>query len=121
MKSPSYSQRVVEAVPEHESDLDSSRARWWSGQSPSTRIVMTVPEHKDSRDSPRARWWSGQTRSTKSVAKNHMSLVLLFCIFSYLLVLSSPILTRLVKKVDGYNTSYCLFVLSNKQLRGTCY
>ena len=91
MKSPSCSQRVVEAVPEHESGLDSSRARWWSGQSPSTRIVTIVPEHKDSHDSPRARGWSGQSPSTKSVAKNHMSLVLLFYIFIYLLVLSSPI------------------------------
>ena len=47
MKPPSYSQRVVKAVPEHESGLDSPRAQWWSGQSPSTRIIVTVPEHKD--------------------------------------------------------------------------
>ena len=54
MKSPSCSQRVVEAVPEHESGLDSSRALWWSGQSPSTMVVWTVPEHDGGLDSPRA-------------------------------------------------------------------
>ena len=87
----SLSTRVVGTVPEHDGGLDSSRARWWSGQSPSIRIVTTVPEHKDSRDSPRAQGWSGQSLSTKSVAKNHMPLVLLFYVFIYLLVLSSPI------------------------------
>ena len=47
MKSLSYSQRVVEAVPEHESGLDNPRAQRWSGQSPSTRIIAIVPKHKD--------------------------------------------------------------------------
>ena len=118
MKSPSCSQRVVEAVLEHESGLDSSRARWWSGQSPSTRIVMTVPEHKDSRDSPRARGWSGQSPSTKSVAKNHVTCTIILYIYLFTCSVKSN-MTRLVKKVDGYNTSYCLFILSSKQLRGT--
>ena len=77
--------------PEHDGGLDSPRARWWSRQSPSIMVVWTVPEPKDSRDSPRAQGWSGQSPSTKSVAKTHMPLVLLFYVFIYLLVLSSPI------------------------------
>ena len=59
----------------------------WSGQSPSTR----VSEQDGGLDSPRARGWSGLSPSTKSVAKNHMPLVLLFYVFIYLLALSSPI------------------------------
>ena len=39
-------------------------------------MVGIVPEHKDSRDSPRAQGWLGQSPSTKSVAKNHMPLLL---------------------------------------------
>ena len=89
---------VVGIVPEHKGSQDSprargrsrqSRAREWSEQSPSTMVVGTVPEHKDSRDSPRARGWSGQSPSTKSVAINHMPLVLLCYVFIYLFVLIS--------------------------------
>ena len=59
--------RVVGAVPEHESDLDSPRERWWSGQSPSTMVVWTVSEHDSGLDSPQARWWSRQSLSTMVV------------------------------------------------------
>ena len=85
----SPSTRVGWTVPEHDDSLDSPRALWWSGQSMSTRLVTTVPEHKDSHDSPRARGWSRQSPSTKSVAKNHMPLVLLFYVFIYLFALTS--------------------------------
>ena len=68
----SLSMRVVRTVPEHDGGLDSPQARWWSGQSPSTMVGWTVPEHD-------------------GAAKNQLPLVLLFCVFIYLLALSSPI------------------------------
>ena len=118
-RSPSNGRRVVGAVPEHESGWNCPQARWWSGQFPSTMVVWTVPEHKDSHDSPQARGWSGQSPSTKSVAKNHVTCTIILCIYLFTCSIKSN-LTRLVKKVDGYSTSYCRFVLSSKQLRGTC-
>ena len=75
-------------------------------------MVWTFPEHDGGLDSPRARWWSGKSPSTRNVAKNHMPLVPFF--YS---VKSN--LTRLVTKVGGYSTSYCLLVLSSKQSLGT--
>ena len=67
----SPSMRVVGTVPEHDSGLDSIRARWWSGQYPSTTVVWTVPEHE------------------KCGEKPYATGTIIFCI--ELLALSSPI------------------------------
>ena len=72
-------------------------------------MVEIVPEHDGGRDSPQA-----QKVWQKAICH-------FYYYFIYLFICSDKSgLTRLVKKVDGYSTSYYFFVLSSKQLRGTC-
>ena len=97
----SLSMSAVGTVPEHDGGLDSPRARWWSGQSASMMVVWTVPERK------------------KSGKKTYATCTIILYIYLFTCSIKSS-LTCLVKKVDGYSTSYCLLVFSSKQLRGTC-
>ena len=92
---------VVWTVPEHNGGLDSPRARWWFGRSSSTRIVATVPEHE------------------KCGRKPYATCTIIWRIYLSSYSVQSN-MTRLVKKVDKYNTSYCLLILSSKQSLGTC-
>ena len=64
-------------------------------------VVRTVSEHKEYGKKPYA------------------TITIILCIYLFICSNKSG-LKRLVKKVDGYSTSYYLFVLSSKQLRGTC-
>ena len=70
-------------------------------------VVWTVPEHKGGLGSPRAREVQRKT------------IYHLYYYFVYFFCSVKSNLTRLVKKVDGYSTSYCLLVFSSKQLHGT--
>ena len=92
---------MVWAVPEHGSGLGSPRARQGSGQSPSTVVVWTILEHKTCSEETNA------------------ACTIIWCIYLSSYSVKSN-LTRLVKKVDGYSTSYCLLVLSSKQSLSTC-
>ena len=64
-------------------------------------VVGAVPEHGSGRSSPRARQWSGPSLSTRHAAKKQTPLVLLFGVFIYLLILSSPNVHVWSKKQTG--------------------
>ena len=93
-------QAVVGAVPEHGRGRSDPRAQKWSGQYPSTVVVCAVPEH------------------ISGLGSIHDHLRCLYYYFVYFSLFSAKAsLTRLVKKVNRYSTSFCLlFFFANSRL-----
>ena len=94
---------MVGAVPEHGRGRSDPRAQKWSGQYPSTVVVCAVPEH------------------ISGLGSIHDHLRCLYYYFVYFSLFSAKAsLTRLVKKVNRYSTSFCLLFFFCKQSVDTC-